>query len=277
MQTHYRIGELAKIKNIDAQTLRFYDQKGVLTPEIVDEQNGYRYYTIDQCVELDRIKFYKLLNLSLEEIKAHNEIENSNEAIETLASQKAQLDRKIAHMQIISENVGGILDAIDHAKSEAADSKRPFKIKQCLTITGIVGDCATVNDWHAFNKKLKELSGLYPDHDEIGHHYGMSFVYASPYLTTPGQEHLRSVIIPVHFRYKNAKHVQSYPLGRCIVAYHQGTPGGIETTLRRVRKVVDKQKLKLRGEVVTTSIISRFIVNNENEYIIEIKLPLADQ
>ena len=41
----YSIGKLADIVGIPATALRFYDEQGVLKPQIRDDETGYRYYT----------------------------------------------------------------------------------------------------------------------------------------------------------------------------------------------------------------------------------------
>ena len=43
MTEKYKIGELAKKFGVSVQTIRFYEEKGLLTPT-KDEHSGYRYY-----------------------------------------------------------------------------------------------------------------------------------------------------------------------------------------------------------------------------------------
>ena len=40
----YSIGEVSRICNISKKALRFYDQLGVVRPDMVCRENGYRYY-----------------------------------------------------------------------------------------------------------------------------------------------------------------------------------------------------------------------------------------
>ena len=43
-----KIGEFAKKCGVNVQTLRYYDQIGVLCPDRVDDATGYRYYHPDK-------------------------------------------------------------------------------------------------------------------------------------------------------------------------------------------------------------------------------------
>jgi len=63
------IGEMAKLNNISSQTLRYYDQIGLIHPEWIDDATGYRYYDINQSAKLDLIYHMKSLGMSLESIR----------------------------------------------------------------------------------------------------------------------------------------------------------------------------------------------------------------
>lgn len=63
------IGEFSKLMQTTVKTLRHYEQKGLLTPQAVDEWTGYRYYGIEQMQRMNDILDLKALGFSLEEIK----------------------------------------------------------------------------------------------------------------------------------------------------------------------------------------------------------------
>ena len=39
-----KIGDFAKLCNVSARTLRYYDDEGVLKADFIDEATGYRFY-----------------------------------------------------------------------------------------------------------------------------------------------------------------------------------------------------------------------------------------
>ena len=69
MKTYFTIGETANILNTTASTLRYYDEIGLVHPEFVDAQTGYRYYTLNQFHYIDRIRYLKNIGLPLSQIK----------------------------------------------------------------------------------------------------------------------------------------------------------------------------------------------------------------
>jgi DNA-binding transcriptional MerR regulator len=63
-----RIGNFARVGQVTVQTLRHYDDMGLLKPVEVDALTGYRYYTLDQLPRLHRILALKDLGFSLEQV-----------------------------------------------------------------------------------------------------------------------------------------------------------------------------------------------------------------
>ncbi len=64
-----KIGEFARLCNVNTQTLRYYDAEGLLKADIIDPSNGYRFYSIDAVETYKKILYYKDLGFTLEEIK----------------------------------------------------------------------------------------------------------------------------------------------------------------------------------------------------------------
>ena len=63
------IGEFSKICQVYTKTLRYYAEIGLILPNEINYENGYRYYYIDQLETMLFIKRLKSYNFSLEEIK----------------------------------------------------------------------------------------------------------------------------------------------------------------------------------------------------------------
>mgnify|MGYP003431227335 CR=1 FL=1 len=66
----FRIGEFSRIARVSARLLRFYDEIGLLTPAHADPQTGYRYYTVTQLPQLNRILVLKDLGFDLDQVRA---------------------------------------------------------------------------------------------------------------------------------------------------------------------------------------------------------------
>ena len=64
----WKIGELAKMFDINVQLLRHYDKEGLLVPAIRNPDNKWRTYKYDQIYPLGMIRFLRQLDCSLDDI-----------------------------------------------------------------------------------------------------------------------------------------------------------------------------------------------------------------
>lgn len=91
----YKIGMFAQINHVTVKALRFYEEQKLLLPAYVDGENGYRYYTMNQMADIQRITALKQAGFTLEEIKLVNQ---GADTAYLLASKKAALLKKIAEL-----------------------------------------------------------------------------------------------------------------------------------------------------------------------------------
>ncbi|MEM7714814.1 MAG: helix-turn-helix domain-containing protein, partial [Cyanobacteria bacterium P01_A01_bin.68] len=63
-----KIGDFSKLSQVTVKALRLYDQLGLLKPADIDEFTGYRYYSVQQLPQINRILAFKDLGFSLEQI-----------------------------------------------------------------------------------------------------------------------------------------------------------------------------------------------------------------
>ncbi len=110
----FRIGEFAQIAQVSGRQLRFYDQLGLLRPAHTDRQTGYRYYSIRQLPELNRILALKELGLTLEQIGPL--LKNAVGAVELramLTIRRAQVEQSLREEEIRLRSIESRIDQID--------------------------------------------------------------------------------------------------------------------------------------------------------------------
>ena len=84
------IGEFSNICKVSAKTLRYYAEIGLIHPEEIDPENGYRYYSIDQLETMLFINRLKSYDFSLEEIKTIQNTEGLRDEALCLALMKKE-------------------------------------------------------------------------------------------------------------------------------------------------------------------------------------------
>ena len=93
----YRIGELAKACGVKADTLRFYEKNGLISPGIRNE-SGYRLYSEQDKRRLEFIIRAKSVGFSLADIGELLDLD-TNKAKVTCQEVKAVADTKLAQVE----------------------------------------------------------------------------------------------------------------------------------------------------------------------------------
>ncbi|MBS5335523.1 MAG: MerR family transcriptional regulator [Anaerovoracaceae bacterium] len=93
----YTTGQFAKLNGINKRTLHYYDEIGLFSPEF-KEENGYRYYTCLQTVQLELILTLRKMGLSIEEIIHYQKNPSDDSFAELIAEKKDFIDKTIKEL-----------------------------------------------------------------------------------------------------------------------------------------------------------------------------------
>ena len=122
----YTRGQFAVIGNVGRKALRLYEEAGILIPACVNEENGYHYYEPQQLADLEKIKAYRKIGLSLIEIR--QVLEGKLDEEKVINSRLRELDNQTR----------SILETVQGRKAEDADNARidivPFQRGECISI-----------------------------------------------------------------------------------------------------------------------------------------------
>lgn len=107
------IGEFSKICSVSTKTLRYYAEIGLIIPDEINPENGYRYYSIDQLERMLFINRLKSYNFSLDEIKTileSNKLQDKKLYI-SLMKKKKEMERQVQeYNQILNQLNDDILN-----------------------------------------------------------------------------------------------------------------------------------------------------------------------
>lgn len=94
------IGEFARVGQVSPRMLRHYDQLGLIKPERVDAETGYRFYNVCQLVRLHRLLAVRDLGFTLEQINGLlSGVLPLEQLRGMLALRRAQLEQTVAEEQ----------------------------------------------------------------------------------------------------------------------------------------------------------------------------------
>jgi len=128
-----KIGEFSKLSHLTVKALRFYEKEGLLLPAATDEWTGYRFYEPAQLEQAAKIKAYRQLELSIEEIR---DICSGADVRAILLAKAEQLTGQRAHLDTV-------LSAIHHILEE---TEMKYRVTEKIVPKTLVYSAETVLD-----------------------------------------------------------------------------------------------------------------------------------
>ena len=120
----FQIGDIAKMFCLSVGTLRHYEKMGLLIPEYIDENTGYRYYSTRQFESLNTIRYLRVLDTPLEQISVFLKNRDVDHIQELLQQQKETVICKRKELEIIERKIDNRLRQIEDAVSSELDTIR---------------------------------------------------------------------------------------------------------------------------------------------------------
>lgn len=156
------IGEFSTATQLTLKALRLYHEDGILVPEQIDAQTGYRYYGDASFEKAQAVKLLRELGFSLKEMKEIFSSYREDEDLEVFFLRKLkEVDQELARYQAVKQRIRYFL-----ANEKESDMKENFIItEKSISDTTMCGI---------------RFQGSYPD---IGKYYGELFIKAGRFFT----------------------------------------------------------------------------------------------
>lgn len=116
MKDYMTISEFASLRNVNINSIRYYEKQKILIPAWIDPQTKYRYYLPEQLGILDAILLCIRLNIPLKELKSYIDSNGNLDKKGLLEKGKAVMQAKIDAMQTGIAITQFNLDSIEQNK-----------------------------------------------------------------------------------------------------------------------------------------------------------------
>ena len=235
----FQIGEVAKMYHLSVGTLRHYERVGLLAPEHVDPDTGYRYYSVRQFEQLTNIRYLRALGLPLEEIAATLHDRDVDNISEALRRQKELVARKKQELEIIERKIDRRLAQLEEARRCTLDRKIEQNQKLPLSYIGKVGVGIS-----AENLQKAEFS-----------RYDLVFLVLEEEDVYEGR-------------------VDILPPCRCASVRFRGSHSNAPVHYRKLMDFLTKNKLEIAGFSREITLVDNCISDDPTQYVTEIRIPV---
>lgn len=154
-QNLFSIGDVAKLFHLSVSSLRHYEELGLITPEYVDPNSGYRYYATGQFEVLNSIRYLRALDMPLAEIADFLGNRDVERIEEKLRQQKQAVIDKREELKRIERKIDNRLRMIADAKSSELDTVQLTDKKQCRMVW--LGEPLKIHSFHDLEAPMRQL------------------------------------------------------------------------------------------------------------------------
>ena len=267
------IGEFSSICKVSTKTLRYYAEIGLILPDEINPENGYRYYSIEQLEKMLFINRLKSYNFSLEEIKTILESEE-------LQDEKLYLEltRKKKEFEIQVQEFDKTLNQLNNDISNLKQGKSIMSYLESidvqlvevprmylLSIRKMVDEFEFAKEYeNSFNKLFRKITDdkltmLTPPmvlfHSEEFSPFGLDTEFA----------------IPVKEYVKGTR--DFYP-GLCLKTVLHGSYSNLSSVYTKQREWAEKEGYESSNALYEVYVTDPSEVSKESEYITEIYYPV---
>lgn len=268
MDMKFTVGELAKLHNMSKQTLIYYDNIDLFKPNIVDKNNGYRYYTSNQLEILDSILILREIGIPIKDIKEFLIKRDNNKALKLLKDQKKVLDLQVKNLKRTITRLENKINTIESMHSYIDGVYFEEMESEYLAVKKVDPPFNLLQTDIAFKKLLTMVhSKKYPYNYQLGTIISLENLNQKEYTSAD------SVFFPLYTKLKG-ENILEKGKGLYAVSLHKGDYSSIGNTYEILIQNIKKNKYEIVGPSFEYCILDSLTSYTSKDYITKITIPV---
>jgi DNA-binding transcriptional MerR regulator len=267
----FKIGDLSRLFNIGADSIRYYERLGLLHP-VRDPKSNYRLYTLDDIRAMNTIRELLALGFHTDDNRQFEANRNLDSVTDLLTREIAAVDRKIAALKKTRTELSARLTSIreDLAKDCSGKIQRlTLPERPCLMIK----DAPMPDEMISY--ELARASESFPEKiASIG--CCDCYTLDTSTMNTNGSDY-RTKNVFFYSPYLNLPSNHTLPAGDYLSVCYRGAFNQSVDWVPKLFKAAEDQGLDVTGDPMEFCHIDRFETADQDEYLTEIQLPVADK
>ncbi|WP_018589539.1 MerR family transcriptional regulator [Terrisporobacter glycolicus] len=281
LREKYSIGEVEKICNIPIKTLRYYDSIKLVIPSFRDAESNYRYYSKEQMVTICIVRKLRMLGFGLKEIhniindnKAHILEESIDSKLVEISEEIKKLQQKYAEGCTFSQRLKKGVDILSLYSKDEVESKG-ITIEE-ISESYLFYTRKVMKNYSNKDVSLERWVELINLSNKINIENKGSILVT--YYSNPLEQFLYKDIEIEFGMYLDA------PIESCnckkfggftaATTIHVGDYSNIINTHIKMIQYINKNGYNISGNISEEFIISPFDVNNPDEHVTKVIIPI---
>ena len=268
----FQIGQVAKMFCLSVSTLRHYEAAGLLIPEYIDPDTGYRYYSVRQFEPLNIIRYLRALDMPLPEIADFIRNRDINKMEEMLRQQKEAVAAKQQELQRIERKIENQLQRLKDVRTSLFDVIQLLETPPCRIIS--MQDSLKI---HGFLDMEEPIRRLEKSQRETAGFFGKVGVSISASHLLEGRfDQYDSVFLILDEEDRFEGETMQLPRTLCASIRFHGSHPEAPPQYEKLMDYIRKNHLKVTGFSREITIVDYGLTNDMEQFVTEIRIPVVE-
>lgn len=268
----FQIGDVARMFHLSPGSLRHYEQAGLLKPEYIDEQTGYRYYSVRQFEVLNTIRYLRALDMPIRQIEEFLKNRDIDVIEDKLLKQKKLILKKQRELALIERKIDHRLQQLRDAGNSELDVIRLKTLPACRMV--VVKDSLKPQSYLDLEYAIRRLTENQEESVVFLGKVGVGI--SKEKLMQHRFERYDSVFLVLDEEDRYEGSIEERPEEQCISVRFCGSHGEAGERYERLMDYLDKEKLTAADFSREITMIDYGITNNTDKFVTEICIPVKE-
>lgn len=268
----FQIGDVARMFHLSPGSLRHYEQAGLLKPEYIDTQTGYRYYSVRQFEVLNTIRYLRALDMPIRQIEDFLKNRDIDVIEDKLLKQKELLVKKQRELALIEKKIDHRLQQLRDAMNSELDVIRVKTFPGCRMV--VVKDSLRPQSYLDLEYAIRRLTENQAESVVFLGKVGVGI--SKEKLAKHQFEQYDSVFLVLDEEDRYEGSIEERPEEKCVSIRFCGSHKEAGERYEKLMEYMEKEKLQAADFSREITMIDYGITNNTDKFVTEICIPVKE-
>lgn len=266
----FPIGEVSKLFHISVSSLRHYENIGLLKPEYVSPDSGYRYYGMEQFEVLNTIRYLRALDMPLSEIEDFLKNKDIKLIEEKLLQQKEIVLQKQKELKRIEQKIDHRLNWLLDAQNTPLNTISLVQLPACRIVW--VDDPLKIDSFLDMETPIRKLDQS--DAEAVVFLGKVGLGISSEHLQTLQTEQYDGIFLILDQEDVYTGETTVLPETLCVRLRFRGSHTESPAQYRKLLKYIEKHQMQIINFSREITLIDYGITNDTEKLVTEICIPV---
>lgn len=266
----FPIGEVSKLFHISVSSLRHYENIGLLKPEYVSPDSGYRYYGTEQFEVLNTIRYLRALDMPLSEIEDFLKNKDIKLIEEKLLQQKEIVLQKQQELKRIEQKIDHRLNWLLDAQNTPLNTISFVQLPACRIVW--VDDPLKIDGFLDMETPIRKLDQS--DAEAVVFLGKVGLGISSEHLQSLQTEQYDGIFLILDQEDVYAGETTVLPETLCVRLRFRGSHIESPAQYRKLLQYIEKHQMQIVNFSREITLIDYGITNDTEKFVTEICIPV---